>query len=180
MTETGVDLGTVTAPSGRLVLGMAGWIDYWPQVGGPLSERARTAIAAGGGHLHGPEDTEPSAWMCEAIAVAAAADRPLQVRARTSASPFDGGPTIAVLEVDLGLPWPGLDAGEPLQLGDLPVDRCGMVLGDARGLDGFTGLDGPSTDGLADDRSALNVRITARVRGPAARVWFLPLRVAPS
>lgn len=150
MAETVVDLGTVNAPSGMLVLGMAGWIDYWPHVGGPLSERARTAIAAGGGHLHGPEDTEPSAWMCEAIAVAAAADRPLQVRARTSASPFDGEPTIAVLEVDLGLPWPGPDAGEPLPLGDLPVDRCGMVLGDARALDGFTGLDGPSTDGLAD------------------------------
>lgn len=31
-----------------------------------------------------------------------------------------------------------------------------------------------------DDRSALKVRITVRVRGPAARVWFLPCRVAPS
>lgn len=150
MTETDVDLGTVNAPSGMLVLGMAGWIDYWPQVGGPLSERARTAIVAGGGHLHGPEDSEPAAWMCEAIAVEAAADRPLRVRARTSTSPFDGEPTIAVLEVDLGLPWPGRDDGGPLQLGDLPVDRCGMVLGDALALDGFTGLDGQSTDGLAD------------------------------
>jgi hypothetical protein len=150
MTETDVDLGTVTAPSGMLVLGMAGWIDYWPQVGGPLSERARAAIAAGGGHLHGPEETEPSAWMCEAIAVAAAADRPLQVRARTSTSPFAGDPTIAVLEVDLGLPWPGPDDGELLRLGDLPVDPCGMVLGDVLALDGFTGLDGQATDGLAD------------------------------
>lgn len=150
MTETDVDLGTVTAPSGTLVLGMAGWIDYWPQVGRPLSERARTAIATGGGHLHDPEDSEPSAWMCEAIAVAAAADRPLQVRAQTSASPFDGEPTIAVLEVGLGLSWPGPDDGEPVQLGDLPVDRCGMVLGDAQALDDFTGLDGQSTDGLAD------------------------------
>src|SRR5712691_9472177 len=76
MTETDVDLGTVTAPSGMLVLGMAGWIDYWPQIGRPLSERARTAIAAGGGHLHGPGDSAPSAWMCEAIAVAASADWP--------------------------------------------------------------------------------------------------------
>jgi hypothetical protein len=72
------------------------------------------------------------------------------VRARTSASPFDGEPTIAVLEVGLGLPWPGPEDGEPVQLGDLPVDRCGMVLGDARALDGFTGLGGESTDGLAD------------------------------
>ncbi|MFF3920413.1 hypothetical protein ACFYZB_44815 [Streptomyces sp. NPDC001852] len=141
MTETDVDLGTVTAPSGMIVLGMAGWIDYWAQVGRPLSERARTAIATGGGHLHGPENSEPSAWTCEAIAVAAAADRPLQVRAQTSASPFDGEPTIAVLEVDLGLLWPGPDDGEPVQLGDLPVDRCGMVLGDAHVLDDFTGLD---------------------------------------
>lgn len=150
MTETDVDLGTVTVASGMLVLGMAGWIDYWPQVGRLLSERSRTVVAAGGGHLHGPEDSEPSAWMCEAIAVAAAADRPLQVRAKTSASRFDGDPTIAVLEVDLGLPWSGPDDGEAVQLGDLPVDRCGMVLGDALALDGFTGLDGQSTDGLAD------------------------------
>ncbi|WP_225448485.1 hypothetical protein [Streptacidiphilus sp. P02-A3a] len=150
MTGTDVDLGTVTAPSGMLVLGMAGWIDYWPRVGSPLSERARTAISLGGGHLHDPEDSEPSAWLCEAIVVEAAADRPLRVRAQTSASPFDGGPTIAVLEIDLGLLWSGLDDGKPVQLGDLPVDRCGMVLGDARALDGFTGLDGQSADGLAD------------------------------
>ncbi|MDI5910747.1 MULTISPECIES: hypothetical protein [Streptomyces] len=51
MTETVVDLGTVNAPSGMLVLGMAGWIDYWPQAGGTLSERARIAIAAGGGAM---------------------------------------------------------------------------------------------------------------------------------
>ena len=25
-----VELGTITIPSGALVLGMAGWIDYWP------------------------------------------------------------------------------------------------------------------------------------------------------
>ncbi|MGW1888592.1 hypothetical protein [Streptomyces sp. NPDC001970] len=31
-----------------------------------------------------------------------------------------------------------------------------------------------------DDRSALKARITVRVRGPAARVSFLPCRVAPS
>ncbi|MFD3655103.1 hypothetical protein [Streptomyces sp. NPDC058620] len=148
MTDTDVDLGAVTAPSGTLVLGMAAWIDYWPQVGPPLSERAAEAAATGGGHLYGPGDAgEPTAWMCEAIAVPAAADRPLAVRARTSESPFDGEATIALLEVGLGLPWPG---GASVRLGDLPVDRCGMVLGDARALDGFVGLDGDSTDGLAD------------------------------
>lgn len=150
MTDTDVDLGAVTAPSGMLVLGMAGWIDYWPQVGPALSERARAAVASGGAHLHGPDGSKPRAWMCEAIAVEAAADRPLRVRAGTSVSPFDGGVTIAVLEVGLGLPWSGRADGAPVPLGTLPVDRCGMVLGDARALDGYIGMDGASTDGLAD------------------------------
>jgi hypothetical protein len=35
-------------------------------------------------------------------------------------------------------------------LGDMPVDGCGMVLGDARALDNFTGPDGEAADGLAD------------------------------
>jgi hypothetical protein len=39
---------------------------------------------------------------CEAVAVPAAADRLLPVRAITSPSPFDGEPTIAVLGVKLG------------------------------------------------------------------------------
>lgn len=190
MTGTDVDLGTVTAPSGMLVLGMAGWIDYWPRLGRPLSERARIAVAAGGGHLHGPEDSEPSAWMCEAIAVEAAADRPLRVRARTSASPFDGEPTIAVLEVELGLPWLGPDDGKPEQLGDLPVDRCGMVLGDAQVLDGFIGLDGQPTIGLADvtywgkyedivHKQFGGVRIPQHPGGHGPRGWLdLPLAEA--
>ncbi|MGW2437189.1 hypothetical protein ACWCY1_10745 [Streptomyces goshikiensis] len=72
------------------------------------------------------------------------------VRASTAASPFDGGPTIAVLEIDLGLPWAGTAADEPIILGDLPVDRCDMVLGDAPALDSWTGDGHPSTDGLAD------------------------------
>ncbi|MBT2443309.1 hypothetical protein J7E93_25080 [Streptomyces sp. ISL-36] len=158
MTETAapadawVDLGAVTAPSGVLVLCMAGWIDHWPEVGRPLSERAREAATHGGGHLYGPEgtDSRPEAWTCEAIAVPAAADRVLPVRARTSPSPFDGEPTVSVLEVDLGLPRPEGRGPEPVLLGDLPVDRCGMVLGDARALDSFVGLGGPSLDGLAD------------------------------
>lgn len=83
-------------------------------------------------------------------AVRAAYDRPLMVRASTAASPFDGGPTIAVLEIDLGLPWAGTAEDEPSILGDLPVDRCGMVLGDALALDSWTGDGHPSTDGLAD------------------------------
>ncbi|WP_328394215.1 hypothetical protein OHS70_05470 [Streptomyces sp. NBC_00390] len=132
----------MTAPSGVLVLGMASWIDYWPQLGQPLSERAIAAASIGGGHVHD--------WVCEMVAVPAADDRPLLVRASATASPFDGGPTIAVLEMDLGLPWVGTAGDERIVLGDLPVDRCGMVLGDAVALDSWTGGGHPSTDGLAD------------------------------
>ncbi|MEV6020454.1 hypothetical protein [Streptomyces sp. NPDC051997] len=141
MPETGRDLGVVTAPSGVLVLGMASWIDYWPQLGRSLSERTHTAASAGGGHVRD--------WLCELVAVPAADDRPLRVRAGT-ASPFDGGPTIEVLEIDLGLPWAPTAGIAPAVLGDLPVDRCGMVLGDAVALDTWTGDGHPSTDGLAD------------------------------
>ncbi|WP_127507024.1 hypothetical protein [Actinoplanes solisilvae] len=138
MPEIFVDLGSVDAPSGVLVLGMAGWIDHWPELGQPLSERARKAALSGGGHLR--------EWLCEAVAVPAAADRPLTVRASTSPSPFDEEPSIATLEIELGLPW----HGNPVRLGDLPVDRCGMVIGDAVALDSWTGLDGDPADGLAD------------------------------
>ncbi|GAA0291037.1 hypothetical protein GCM10010302_31990 [Streptomyces polychromogenes] len=57
MPETFVDLGTVNAPSGVLVLGMGGWIDQWPEPAPPLSERAKAVAAMGGGHLR--------EWLCE-------------------------------------------------------------------------------------------------------------------
>jgi hypothetical protein len=136
------DLGSVTVPSGVLVFGLAGWVDYWPSTGVRLAARAKAAAASGGGHLLDPD--------CEAVAVPVAADRPLTVRASTSASPFDGEPTIAILEVDLGVPWESAGTTGNVKLGDLPVDRCGMVLGDAEALDGFVGLGADSTDGLAD------------------------------
>ncbi|MGA5701846.1 hypothetical protein [Peterkaempfera bronchialis] len=143
MPETFVDLGSVTSPSGVLVLGMAGWIDYWRELGQPLSERARTTAASGGGHF--------GEWLCEAVAVPAADDRPLTVRASTSPSPFDEEPTIAILEIGLGVPWPETaDRSMPVRLGDLPVDRCGMVVGDASGLDAWTGLESEPANGLAD------------------------------
>ncbi|MEV6357820.1 hypothetical protein [Streptomyces hydrogenans] len=150
MSETPVDLGVVTAPSGVLVLGMAGWIDQWSEFGDPLSVRALAAAERHGGHLHEPADGPGENWSCEAVAVPAATDRPLRVRAETGES-YDG-PVITVLEIDLGLPWPGDPDGEPIRLGDLPIDRCGMVVGDARALDSFTGLAGESIDGLADVR----------------------------
>lgn len=139
---TTVDLGSVTAPSGVLVLGTAGWTDQRPESGAPLSVRAAAAVAAGGGHLCDDE--------AEAVAVPAAADRPLPVRAATAPSLFDGQPVVSVLEVDLGLPWPGGHSDGPVPLGELPVDRCGTVVGDAVALDSFVGLGGESVDGLAD------------------------------
>ncbi|MFD7026548.1 hypothetical protein ACFWAR_00735 [Streptomyces sp. NPDC059917] len=143
MSEIFVELGEVNAPSGALVLGMAGWIDQWRDLGQPLSERARTVAARGGGHLQ--------QWLCEAVAVPAEDDRPLMVRARTSPSPFGKEPTIATLEISLGLSWPKTaDRAAPVRLGDLPVDRCGMVVGDAAGLDAWTGMDAEPADGLAD------------------------------
>jgi hypothetical protein len=143
MPEIFVDVGSVNAPSGVLVLGMAGWIDQWPALGQPLSERAREAASSGGGHLR--------EWLCEAVAVPAADGRSLRVRASTSPSPFDEEPTVATLEIALGVPWPETaDRSVPVRVGELPVDRCGMVVGDAVGLDAWTGLEGESTDGLAD------------------------------
>ncbi|MFF8601257.1 hypothetical protein ACF065_23480 [Streptomyces sp. NPDC015232] len=142
LTETWTGLGEVTAPSGVLVLGMGGGIDDWPRCGPPLSERAREAAADGGGHLRD--------GLCEAVAVPACPDRPLVARARTAPSVFDEEPVIEVLEVDLGVPWPAGRAPEGVRLGDLPVDRCGMVVGDAVALDAWTGLGAPSDDGLAD------------------------------
>lgn len=142
MDETFVDLGSVTVPTGVLVFGMAGGIDHWPSTGARLAPRAKAAAASGGGHLH--------ALGCEAVAVPAAAHQPLSVRASTSASPFDGEPAISVLAVDLGVPWAAFGSADVIRLGDLPVDRCGMVLGDAGALDGFVGLGGESVDRLAD------------------------------
>ncbi|MFF2777528.1 hypothetical protein ACFVU3_21765 [Streptomyces sp. NPDC058052] len=130
MSATFVELGNVSAPSGVLVLGTAGHIGSWRELGRPLSERAEEAAAGGGGHVR--------EWLCEAVAVPAATDRPVRVRASTSPSPFDGEPAIATLEIDLGIPWPRMaDPDAPVRLGDLPVDRCGMVVGDARGLDAW-------------------------------------------
>ncbi|MGW4383859.1 hypothetical protein [Kitasatospora sp. NPDC004531] len=136
-----MELGQVTAPSGVLVLGMASWIDYWPELGQPLSVRAAAVAAAGGGHLWDGE--------CEAMAVPAAADRALRVRARTGLSWYTEEPVIAQLDVDLALPWRG-PGDAPIPLGELPVDRCGMVLGDGVALDAWIGLEGEPADGLAD------------------------------
>jgi hypothetical protein len=135
------ELGSVTVPSGVLVLGMAGWIEDWQQPGESLSQRAAVATMRRGGHLRdGP---------CEAIAVRASSG-PLPVRATASPSPFDGEPTVAVLEADLGMSWPAGTARDAVLLGDLPVDRCGMIVGDASALDAFVGISGSTADGLAD------------------------------
>ncbi|MFD7644607.1 hypothetical protein ACFV4P_28615 [Kitasatospora sp. NPDC059795] len=135
-----LELGFVTVPSGVLVLGMVSWADRRPESGLP-SERARVAAAADGGHLADGE--------CEAVAVPAAGGRALGVTARTGLSWYTEEPVIAVLEVELGVPWAG-ESDEPVRLGDLPVDRCGMVVGDGVALDAWIGLNGEPADGLAD------------------------------
>ncbi|WP_189272012.1 hypothetical protein [Kitasatospora griseola] len=141
MSEECVDLGFVTVPSGVLVLGMASWIDRWPELGAPLSERAGAAAAAGGGYLWDDE--------CEAVAVRAAGGGELRVRARTALSWCTEERVISLLEVDLGVPWTG-EGDAPIPLGDLPVDRCGMVVGDGVALDAWIGPAGEPTHGLAD------------------------------
>ncbi len=42
------------------------------------------------------------------------------VRAGTTASPFDGGQSIAVLEIDLGLPWDSTTGDKPIVVGNVP------------------------------------------------------------
>ena len=135
--EVWTQIGTVTAPSGILAFAMAGWADLWPQTGTPLSRRGGQAAGGGGVHVHD--------GLAEAVVVRADPRRPLPVRATTAPSPFDGADTIAVLEVELDLPW--ASNRDSVLLGDLLVDRCGMVLGDAAALDGFVGLGGKSIDG---------------------------------
>ncbi|RZT80287.1 hypothetical protein EV382_3533 [Micromonospora violae] len=139
-----VELGAVAAPSGVLVLAMVGHLDdIWPSIGERLSDRAAAVAATGGGHIH--------EWLFEAIAVPVDTDRRLPVLAATQPSPFFGETVITMLEVRLG--------GESANrlLGDLPADRCGMVLGDAVALDSWVGLSTePPTDYDNFRRSAAN------------------------
>ena len=49
----------------------------------------------------------------------------------TSPSPFDEGPTVATLEIALGVSWPeGADRSVPVRLGDLPVQADLPLVGD--------------------------------------------------
>ncbi|MEU7794355.1 hypothetical protein AB0B11_13085 [Micromonospora tulbaghiae] len=139
-----VELGDVAAPSGVLVLATMGHLDYiWPSIGERLSDRARAVAATGGGHIH--------EWVFEAVAVPVDADRRLPVLAATRPSPFFGVAAVTMLEVRLGR-----DRASQL-LGDLPADRCGMVLGDAVALDSWVGLsEGPPSDYDTFRRQAAN------------------------
>ncbi|WP_378078138.1 hypothetical protein [Actinoplanes sichuanensis] len=157
----------MSAPSGAVVLACAGFLDEWAELGEPLSVRAGRAVAAGGCCLRDR--------LAEAVAVPAGPGS-LTATAITRAGayqPYDTSETIAVLTVDLDLPWAALASGSgPVSLGDLPVDRCGMVVGDARALDSWVGfLHGSRTvDGLAD------VRVSGRGEEQAwAHFGALPL-----
>ncbi len=123
-----VELGAIAAPSGVLVLATVSHLDYiWPDVAERLSDRARAVAATGGGHIH--------EWLFEAVAVPVDPGRRLPVLAATQPSPWFGAPAITMLEVRLGG-----DTSSRL-LGDLPADRCGMVLGDAVALDSWVDRD---------------------------------------
>ncbi|SNY68531.1 hypothetical protein [Paractinoplanes atraurantiacus] len=127
------------------MLADAGLLSEWVELGEPLSVRALRAAESGGACLRD--------WLAEAVAVPAR-DGPLIVAARTRPGAYEPADTIAVLQIDLGFPWSG--GTGPVVLGDLPVSRCGMVIGDARALDSWVGFlpEPRSVDGLADLRIA--------------------------
>jgi hypothetical protein len=144
---TGQVLGQVVAPSGTVVLACGGSLDAWAELGEPLSVRAMRAAEAGGASLRDR--------LAEAVAVPAGSGA-LTVTADTRAgayAPADDGDAIAVLHIDLDLPWSAVSSGtDSVVLGDLPVDRCGMVIGDAHALDSWVGVvyGTQPVDGLAD------------------------------
>jgi hypothetical protein len=177
-------LGEVDTPSGVVVLAMGGWVDEWPELGRPLSAQAMEAAARGGGHLH--------EWLCEAVAAPTVRGRHA-VTAQTRPSVADPAfEAIAAVDIGLGLPWQTHSNGQaPKFLGDLPVHRLGMVIGDAVALDSWVGLGSRerSIDGLADvaydgrDREAVRARFGGewlrRFRGYGPYGWRdLPVDVA--
>lgn len=139
-------LGQVIAPSGAVVLACGGFLEEWGSLGEPLSVRAARAAETGGGALRD--------WLAEAVALPAGPGA-LTVTAETRPGAYDpvkDDATIAVLQIDLDLPWSAVSAeAGPVALGDLPVDPTGMVVGDARALDSWVGfLYDETVDGLAD------------------------------
>ncbi|MCI4066039.1 hypothetical protein MRQ36_27210 [Micromonospora sp. R77] len=141
-----VALGRVVVPSGTVVLACGGFVDQWADLGEPLSVRAMRAADEGGAHLQD--------WLVEVVAVPAGPGA-LTVTARTRPGTYEKIDTISMLDIDLGLPWSAVSAGEePVVLGDLPVDPSGMVIGDAVALDSWVGFlpKARSIDGLADLR----------------------------
>lgn len=175
-------LAHLLVPSQAVVLACGGFLDQWRALGEPLSARSLRAAQAGGGHLR--------AWLAEAVAVPAGPGK-LTVSARTRPGTVEPAETIASIDIDLDLPWSAVSAGtRPVKLGDLPVDPCGMVVGDAVALDSWVGfLPARSIDGLADLRISGRGAEEARSRYgarplPAARDrrlhgWLdLPVAVA--
>ncbi|MCM0673188.1 hypothetical protein NCC78_00355 [Micromonospora phytophila] len=141
-----VTLGWVVAPSRSVVLACGGFLDEWTGLGEFLSVRAKRAADTGGAHLQD--------WVAEAVAVPAGPGA-LTVTARTRPGTYGAIDTVATLDIDLNLPWSAVSAGkEPVVLGDLPVDPCGMVIGDAVALDSWVGFlpAARTVDGLADLR----------------------------
>lgn len=176
-------LAHLLVPSRAVVLACGGFLDQWRALGEPLSARSVRAAQAGGAHLR--------AWLAEAVAVPAGPGK-LTVTAQTRPGTFEAAETIASIDVDLDLPWPAVSAGPaPVALGDLPVDPCGMVIGDAVALDSWVGFlpAARSVDGLADLRisgrgeeeawSRYGARPLPAVRDRRLHGWLdLPVTVA--
>lgn len=172
-------MGSVVAPSGVVVLGCGGFLDQWADLGETLSVRATRAAGEGGAHLRD--------WLAEAVAVPAGSGL-LTVTARTRPGTYDETATIGTLDIDLNVPWSMVSATpEPVHLGDLPVDRSGMVVGDAVALDSWVGFlsSARTVDGLADLRiwGAGAEEACAEFRVPRVRAgehgWLdLPIEVA--
>jgi hypothetical protein len=139
-------LAHLLVPSRAVVLACGGFLDQWRALGEPLSSRAMRAAETGGAHLRD--------WLAEAV-VAPAGPGKLTVTARTRPGAYEPVDTIAGIDVDLDLPWSAVSGGAaPVVLGDLPVDPCGMIIGDAVALDSWVGFlpAARSVDGLADVR----------------------------
>ncbi|GIE77096.1 hypothetical protein Aph02nite_30460 [Actinoplanes philippinensis] len=178
-----VTLAHLLVPSRAVVLACGGFLDQWAALGTPLSVRALRAAGAGGGHLRD--------WLAEAVAVPAGPGK-VTVTARIRPGVHEPGDVIAGIDVDLDLPWPAISAGPgPVTLGDLPVDPCGMVIGDAAALDSWVGFlpAARSVDGLADlridgrgaeeARARYGAQPLPAIRGGQRHGWLnLPVAVA--
>lgn len=121
----------------------------------------RGGTGRGGGRPYEPADGPREERTCGAVAVPAAAD-PAAEGAGRNRGPYDG---------------PGDPGGGAIRLGDLPVGRCGMVLGGACALDPSVGPAADPIDGPADVEHGGSTRTRPKYegQGPYGRLpWPKP------